>query len=961
MIRLSLLGAVEVDGSGEGGNGLPSHTRRLALLAYLALKRPRGFVRRDSLLPLFWAELDQARARKALRQAVYVLRKELSPEVVESRGGDELFVSPEHIWCDAVAFEEALKADRPEEALDLYRGDLLPGFHLTGAPEFIDWLERERYRLKSLAVDAARRLALDSVETGDLDDGVSWAQKWLSLSPDDEQAVEQATRLMAQAGDRTGALRLYGDFKERLEREYDLTPSPVLEELAKAVREGRVAGPVPQSASSGPPAPRPEHGQPLPPIQTTARRSWWAPTAGIAAVVLAGAMWLWGGSAESQFNGEPATVVAVLPFSVQGDPSFAYLQEGMVDLLSTSLNGAGPFRTVDPATLLAAIGVGSSSLEVAGAAGIARGVGAQFFVLGNVVEAAGSIRVSARLYDLAGSLQGEAEGTAEEEGQVFQLVDLVARDLLASRYGSPELRLRGVAARTTTSLPALKAYLAAERALRVDHPAEALAEARRAVTLDPDFALAHYRLSTAAAWMNQPSVALKSARDAMGLSDQLGPRDRMLLRAHFNQQERRFQDAIDGYRAVVAEQPDHVEGWFKLGEVLFHSNPVVGRPIDEADEPFARTLALDPNHVAAALHRARLAALRGEVAVVDSVLVTIRGLGARAEAELELMALQAALRPETEGAVIDAFTSGRPAAQLNAAIWSRATFASDLPGAERLTRIAMGAVSSLEWQAVYRVRLAYLALAQGRWQEAWDELTRAEALDPGFGLEEKALVVTMPFLGPRMAELDEVRRKLEAWDAADPPTLLAGRAAREGLRGHLRLYLLGMVQAQAGDPEAAYATAVSLRSMPDPEWPDGLVESWATGVQAFALHAEGREEEARLLLAAEGRGQWGIGNPPAMTQSAERYLWATLEAASGDPAVAESAFRTFSSRRIYHLPFVAPAALQSARLLARSGRLTEARAAYGDFLDAWSECDEGLRPLRDAAEEELEQLGAAGR
>ena len=46
-------------------------------------------------------------------------------------------------------------------------------------------------------------------------------------------------------------------------------------------------------------------------------------------------------------------VVAILPFTVYGDPALAYLSEGMVDLLATALDGAGGMRPLDPATPLA--------------------------------------------------------------------------------------------------------------------------------------------------------------------------------------------------------------------------------------------------------------------------------------------------------------------------------------------------------------------------------------------------------------------------------------------------------------------------------------------------------------------------------------------------------------------------------------------------------------------------------
>src|SRR5439155_5360842 len=48
------------------------------------------------------------------------------------------------------------------------------------------------------------------------------------------------------------------------------------------------------------------------------------------------------------------TLVAVLPFSVRGGPDFAYLGDGMVNLLSTSLDGAGDLRAVDPHAVLSA-------------------------------------------------------------------------------------------------------------------------------------------------------------------------------------------------------------------------------------------------------------------------------------------------------------------------------------------------------------------------------------------------------------------------------------------------------------------------------------------------------------------------------------------------------------------------------------------------------------------------------
>src|SRR3989449_7578030 len=65
----------------------------ISLVAYLAAATPRGTHRRDSLLALFWPELDQPRARAALRQSLYVLREVLGPAALVSQGNER---SEEH-------------------------------------------------------------------------------------------------------------------------------------------------------------------------------------------------------------------------------------------------------------------------------------------------------------------------------------------------------------------------------------------------------------------------------------------------------------------------------------------------------------------------------------------------------------------------------------------------------------------------------------------------------------------------------------------------------------------------------------------------------------------------------------------------------------------------------------------------------------------------------------------------
>ena len=136
MLHLLTLGTLDLRrDDGTGLLSVVSQPKRIGLLCYLALARPRGFHRRDTLLPLFWPEADDEHARASLRQAVHYLRRSLGEQVVLSRGDEEVGLAAGELSCDAVAFEEALEAGEAERALGLYQGELLPGLFVGGAPE----------------------------------------------------------------------------------------------------------------------------------------------------------------------------------------------------------------------------------------------------------------------------------------------------------------------------------------------------------------------------------------------------------------------------------------------------------------------------------------------------------------------------------------------------------------------------------------------------------------------------------------------------------------------------------------------------------------------------------------------------------------------------------------------------------------------------------------------------------
>ena len=226
MIRLQTLGALDLSNAeGSELRAIVAQPKRLALLTYLAVATPHGFHRRDSLLPLFWPERDTEHARASLSRAIYFLRRELGPGIVVNRGNEEIGLCRDRIWCDASAFDDALSASKYRDGLDLYRGELLPGFFVSGAPGFEEWLEIQRTRLRDHASAAAWSLSKEHEANGDFAAAARWARRAVDLAPFSEAAFRRFLTLLDRSGDPAAAVHAYTKFADDIARELDMSPS----------------------------------------------------------------------------------------------------------------------------------------------------------------------------------------------------------------------------------------------------------------------------------------------------------------------------------------------------------------------------------------------------------------------------------------------------------------------------------------------------------------------------------------------------------------------------------------------------------------------------------------------------------------------------------------------------------------------------------------------------------------
>jgi DNA-binding SARP family transcriptional activator/TolB-like protein/Tfp pilus assembly protein PilF len=391
-IRLTTLGSLDLQGADQDAlRSLLAQPRRVALFTYLALATPRGLHRRDTLLALFWPEQDAQRARNALSQAVHFLRRTLGAEAIVSRADDELGLNHELVWCDAIAFEAALDAGRTAEALELYRGPLLEGFHVSdAAPEFDRWLDDERTRLSHRYAQAVEATATELEAAGDFAGAVTWYRRLAAHDPFSSRVTLRLMRALAAAGDPAAAIRHARVHETLLREELTAPPDPQVAALVQELQSSRSAEPRPTAASApAPAAARITREQERP--HSTRRRLRRAGLA-VGAIVVA----VSGGVALSRGRspgGTPAiSCLAVLPLeNLSGDSAQEYFAAGVTDAIITELAHYAQLNVISRTSTMRYKRAPKSLPE------IARELDCDGVVEGTVIGANGRVRVDAQL------------------------------------------------------------------------------------------------------------------------------------------------------------------------------------------------------------------------------------------------------------------------------------------------------------------------------------------------------------------------------------------------------------------------------------------------------------------------------------------------------------------------------------------------------------------------------------
>ena len=236
MIHLVTLGSLQLNG--ESGPLLAGRRKILALLACLVRRAPEP-VRRAELALLLWTDRSESHAKQSLRQALAELRPILGDALLAD--GDSVLVDADAFTFDVLAFENAVRDERWDDAAHLWGGEFLHGLEAVGGEAWARWLHEERRKLRQGAATTFRALCAIAERRDDRRAAMEWSHKWCEVAPLDEAACTARIGALVRAARPVDAAVCYEGFVRRLHNESHTAPSAAFEALRDTFAAGRTA------------------------------------------------------------------------------------------------------------------------------------------------------------------------------------------------------------------------------------------------------------------------------------------------------------------------------------------------------------------------------------------------------------------------------------------------------------------------------------------------------------------------------------------------------------------------------------------------------------------------------------------------------------------------------------------------------------------------------------------------
>ncbi len=453
---------------------------------------------------------------------------------------------------------------------------------------------------------------------------------------------------------------------------------------------------------------------------------------------------------------------------------------------------------------------------------------------------------------------------------------------------------------TTTSLEALKAFSMGITTFRAKGNAEAIAFYRRALELDPNFAVAYASLGLVYANLGQASLAAENIKKAYALRDRVSEREKYRIAAlYYSYVTGELEQSSQAYELWARSYPQDAVPHNNLG-FIYSQLGQYDKALTETQE----SQHLEPN-------------LIGYTNLASLYLALNRTDDAK-------KSIAQAQEHKFEGDV------------LHFMIYQLAFMASDTAEMDRQVAWAAGKPGTedqlLSSQSDTEAYYGQLGKARDFSRRAVDAAVRSDSKEAAAMWQVNAALREAEFGNTATAKLD-VAAALALAPGRDVKLISALTLARVGEAGRAK--------AIAGELEKSYPSQTILKVY------------WLPTIKA-AIELDANTS-ALALVTLEAAAPYELGGPSQFQLGTlyPAYIrgQAYLAAHNGTAAAAE--FQKFLDHRgiVINFPLGALAHLGLARAYAMTGDTAKAKIAYQDFLTLWKDADPDIPILKEAKAE----------
>ena len=305
----------------------------------------------------------------------------------------------------------------------------------------------------------------------------------------------------------------------------------------------------------------------------------------------------------------PQVSLAILPFrNASGDPGVDWLGSSLADMLSTDVGQSAQLRTVSPTSvhqIFTDLRISSGTvLDPAMIRRVADFSNADRVVWGQYAKFGDQIRIDATLQDIkngnAVPLKIDVPSEKEIPGAIDRLAESIRQKLALPENVLKELKASSFQP-SSHSVAALREYNQGINSQREGKNLEAQKQFEAATKDDPAFALAFSKLAQAYSSLGYDSEAERSAKKAVGLSQDLPQAEKYLITAIELQVIKNYPDAIKAYESLAKVSPDNSDVQSALASLYQDSGDLT-----KAREYYQKLLSSNPKNVAATLDLGRI-------------------------------------------------------------------------------------------------------------------------------------------------------------------------------------------------------------------------------------------------------------------------------------------------------------------------------------------------------------------